>query len=143
MVWTTRRRVYLARCGWGHTARRRGAPSCAGASRSALVSALVQCTALSPEYSPHIYSGRYIFSATGSLILTQQILTCTYRYHCIVHVPAYSRTGREVYTVRSYTKALQHVAGTWPSLLRAWARNPGRANLGCHIHTRKPPISTQ
>ena len=102
-------------------------------------------TALSPEYSPHIYSGRYIniFSATGSLILTQQILTCTYRYHCIVHVPAYSRTGREVYTVRSYTKALQHIAGTWPSLLRAWAKSPGRANLGCHIHTRKPPISTE
>ena len=63
------------------------------------------------------------------------MLVSTYRYHRIVHVPAYGRTGGEVYTVRSYTKALQHVAGTWPSLLCVWARSPGRANLGCHIYT--------
>jgi len=76
------------------------------------------------------------FSATGSLILTQQILTCTYRYHCIVHVPAYSRTGRQVYTVTSYMKALQHVAGTWPSLLRAWTRSPGDAQTLGATHTQ-------
>jgi hypothetical protein len=87
LVWTTRRRLYLARCGRGQTARRRGAPSCASASRSALVSGRARTNrALSMHwplraaagiFSAYIYSGRYIFSATGSLILTQQILACT------------------------------------------------------------------
>jgi hypothetical protein len=105
--------------------------------RSSAYRSGTQCAALSHGiFAAYIFRSVHFFSTTGSLILTQQILTCTYRYHCIVHVPAYSRTGRQVYTVTSYMKALQHVAGTWPSLLRAWTRSPGDAQTLGATHTQ-------
>ena len=80
-----------------------------------------QCTghcALPPEYSPHIYIPVVTFFLRQDLssspskywpVLVIKKYTGLYlSVHCIVHVPAYIRTGREVYTVRWYsTKAIR------------------------------------